>query len=107
MIFDIHAAYVVLISGVVTVLLRFIPFIAFRKKKPEFILYLGRVLPPAVMAMLVIYCLKEVNFLTGSHGLPEIIASLAVIFLYVWKRNTLISITTGTILYMYLLQYVF
>ena len=101
--FDIHAAYVVLISGAVTVLLRFIPFIAFRKKKPEFILYLGKVLPPAVMAMLVIYCLKEVNFFAGSHGLPEIISSLTVIFLHVWKRNTLLSITTGTILYMYLI----
>ena len=69
--FDIHAAYVVLISGAVTVLLRFIPFIAFRKKKPEFILYLGKVLPPAVMAMLVIYCLKEVNFLQALTDYPK------------------------------------
>ena len=59
--FDIHAGYVVIISGAVTALLRFLPFIAFSKKCPEFILYLGRVLPPAVMAMLVIYCLKEIN----------------------------------------------
>ena len=105
--FDIPAAYVVIISGLVTVLLRFIPFIAFGKKRPEFILYLGRVLPPSVMAMLVIYCLKEINFFAGSHGLPEIIASLAVILLHIWKRNTLISITTGTILYMCLVQFVF
>lgn len=105
--FDVHAGYVVLISGAVTILLRFLPFIAFGKKRPEFILYLGRVLPYSVMAMLVIYCLKGINFLSSSHGVPEIISSLVVIILHVWKRNTLLSIITGTALYMFLVQSVF
>ena len=82
-------------------MLRFLPFIAFRTKRPAFILYLGRVLPYAVMAMLVIYCLKS------SHGLPELIACLVVVILQVWKRNTLLSITAGTALYMFLIQKVF
>ncbi|MBQ7594268.1 MAG: AzlD domain-containing protein [Synergistaceae bacterium] len=105
--FDVHAGYVVLIAGAVTIFLRFFPFIAFGKKRPEFILYLGRVLPYSVMAMLVIYCLKGVNFLSSSHGIPEIISSLVVIILHVWKRNTLLSIITGTVLYMLLIQSVF
>ena len=99
--------YIVLIAGGVTALLRFLPFIAFKSKRPDFILYLGRVLPYAVMSMLVIYCLKGVNILTGSHGLPELIACLAVIILHVWKQNTLLSITFGTVLYMFLIQVVF
>ena len=105
--FDIHAGYVVLISGAITVLLRFLPFIAFSKKRPEFILYLGRVLPYAVMAMLVIYCLKGVNILAGSHGIPEAISCLAVVLLHVRRRNTLLSIAFGTGLYMFLVQSVF
>ena len=105
--FDVHAGYVVLISGAITILLRFLPFIAFGKKRPEFILYLGRVLPYSVMAMLVIYCLKGINFLSSSHGIPEIISCLAVIILHVWKRNTLLSIIAGTALYMFLVQSVF
>ena len=99
----IHEICIILTAGGVTALLRFLPFIAFRTKtkKPEFILYLGRVLPYAVMAMLVIYCLKS------SHGLPELIACLVVVILQVWKRNTLLSITAGTALYMFLIQKVF
>ena len=62
--FDVNAGYIVMISGAVTVLLRFLPFIAFGKKRPEFVLYLGRVLPPSVMAMLTVYCLKSVDVLT-------------------------------------------
>lgn len=99
--------YIILIAGGVTALLRFLPFIAFRTRRPGFILYLGRVLPYAVMAMLVIYCLKGVNIFAGSHGLPELIACLAVVVLHVWKRNTLLSITAGTALYMFLIQNVF
>ena len=105
--FDIHAGYIVLISGAVTVFLRFIPFIAFNNKRPEFILYLGRVLPYSVMAMLAVYCLKGVNIFSGSHGIPEFIACLVVIILHVWRRNTLLSIIAGTGLYMFLVQAVF
>ena len=105
--FDVHAGYIILIAGAVTVLLRFLPFIAFGKKTPDFILYLGRVLPYAVMMMLAVYCLRGVNFFDNSHGLPEMLACLAVILLQVWHRNTLLSIIAGTGLYMFLVQAVF
>ena len=105
--FDVHAGYIVLICGAITVMLRFLPFIAFGKRRPEFVEYLGRVLPPAVMAVLVVYCLRNVNILTGTHGLPEGLACLAVVVLHVWKRSTLLSITAGTALYMFLVQVIF
>ena len=105
--FDVHAGYIVMISGAVTIFLRFLPFMAFGKKKPEFVLYLGRVLPPAVMAMLVVYCLKGVNILAAPHGIPEALACVLVIILHVWKRNTLLSITAGTIAYMIMVQVIF
>ena len=105
--YDVHAGYILLIAGAVTATLRFLPFIAFGKKKPEAVMYLGRVLPPAVMSMLTVYCLRNVNILTGTHGLPEGLACLAVIILQVWKRSTLISITAGTALYMFMVQVIF
>ena len=105
--FDVHAGYIVLVSGAVTVFLRFLPFIAFGKRQPDFVMYLGRVLPPAVMAMLTVYCLKTVNFLTGSHGIPEALACAVVVVLHVWKRNTLLSIIAGTGVYMFLVQVIF
>ena len=104
---DFHAVYIILIAGFITGLLRFLPFIAFRKRTPRFILYLGSVLPYAVMAMLSVYCLKGVNLFSGSHGVPEFIACGAVIILHVWRRNTLLSIIAGTVLYMFLVQVIF
>ena len=105
--YDVHAGYILIVSGAVTILLRFLPFIAFGKSRPGFVMYLGRVLPPAVMMMLTVYCLRGVNFLTGSHGLPEIAACGVVILLHIWKRNTLLSIVAGTALYMLMIQVIF
>ena len=102
-----HEVSLVVIAGAVTMALRFLPFVAFRKKRPEFVLYLGRVLPPAVMAMLAVYCLRGMDLLSASHGLPEIIACLVVIALHVWRRNTLLSIVAGTGVYMFLVQVIF
>ena len=102
--FDVHAGYIVLISWAVTILLRFLPFIFFWRTQPPFIVYLGRVLPPAVMAMLAVYCLRGVKIFSGSHGLPEGCACLLVIVLQAWKRNTLLSIVGGTALYMFMVQ---
>ena len=65
---------------------------------------MGRVLPPAVIAMLVIYCLRYIDFLSGNRGLPELVAALAVVLLHVWKRNNLLSVFGGTALYMILVQ---
>ena len=105
--YDVHAGYIVLVCGAITVMLRFLPFVAFGRKSPESVAYLGRVLPPAVMAVLVVYCLRNVNILTGTHGLPEGLACLAVVILHVWRRSTLLSITAGTALYMFLVQVIF
>lgn len=88
---------------------RWLPFVAFSGKKelPQFVKYLGRVLPPALMGLIVVYCFKNTEILAGNHGLPELIASLVVIFTYKWKENLLISVGGGTAMYMLLLQFVF
>lgn len=92
-----------------TVLTRFLPFAVFSSKRPtpRYILYLGKVLPGAVFAMLVVYCLRNVSFLQGSHGLPELIAITVTVGLHLWKRQMLLSIAGGTICYMLLVQFVF
>lgn len=91
-----------------TILTRALPFIVFPRGKsaPKYIQYLGRVLPMAVVGMLVVYCLKDVDFLSGTHGLPEGIAILAVMGLHLWKRQMLLSIAGGTVVYMLLIQIV-
>ena len=90
-----------------TALLRFLPFLIFRKRTPPYIAYLGKVLPPALVGMLVIYCFKDVSFTTAPHGLPELIAAGSVVLLHAWKRSSLISILGGTAIYMVLVQLVF
>ena len=77
------------------------------KPIPPVIQYLGKVLPPAVIGMLIIYCFKSVSVFRYPYGLPELIASVVVIVLHVWKRNNLLSIGAGTVLYMFLVQQVF
>ena len=100
------AALVAVMAGV-TVLLRFLPFLLFRKKTPAYIIYLGKVLPTAIIGMLVIYCLKDVSLQAAPHGLPEGIAAACVVGLQAWKRNSLLSILGGTVIYMILIQLVF
>lgn len=92
-----------------TVLTRFLPFLLFPagKETPKYIRYLGRVLPSAVFGLLVIYCLKNINIVTGSHGIPELLSSGAVVALHLWKRQMLLSIAGGTVMYMILVQMVF
>lgn len=99
----------ILVMALVTAALRFLPFMIFTKgrKVPEVVAYLGRVLPYAVMAMLVVYCLKGISFVQMPFGLPEIISVVLVVVLHVWKRNTLLSIVGGTVCYMLLVQLVF
>ena len=100
-------AILVIVMSAVTILLRALPFIIFRKQPPAYITYLGRVLPPAIIGMLVIYCLKDVTFLASPFGLPELIAALCVIVAQIWKRNSLVSILAGTVIYMFLVQTIF
>lgn len=97
------------IIALVTMLIRFFPFLVFSKSDnpPGWVNYLGKVLPYSIMAMLVVFCLKAVDFTTGSHGIPEAISSVVVIGLHLWKKNTLLSIIAGTVLYMILVQFVF
>lgn len=92
-----------------TVLTRFLPFAVFSSKRPtpRYILYLGKVLPGAVFAILVVYCLRNVSFLQGGHGLPEMIAIGVTVGLHLWKRQILLSIAGGTICYMLLVHFVF
>ena len=106
---DLHTWLTVAVIALVTILVRFLPFLIFRgnRKTPEIIEKLGRILPYAIMGMLVVYCLKGMSFTDISGFLPQIIACLVVGVLYVWKRNTLISIVCGTVCYMVLLQFVF
>lgn len=97
------------IIALITAALRFLPFIIFKndKKTPAIITKLGRILPFAVMGMLVVYCLKDVSFTSPSDFIPALISCLLVAGLYIWKRNTLISIVCGTVCYMLLVQLVF
>ena len=102
-----HDVWLIVVCTLVTMLTRFLPFLIFRKKTPETVSYLGKVLPCAIMGMLVVYCLKDISFLRSPFGLPEIIACVVVAALHVWKRNSLLSIGGGTVCYMLLVQLVF
>lgn len=101
--------WLIVVMALVTALLRFLPFLIWngKRKTPEVVLYLGKVLPYAIMAMLVVYCLKGVSVVTAPYGLPELIAVAVVAALHAWKRNTLLSIIVGTGVYMFLVQVVF
>lgn len=92
--------------AIVTMLLRFIPFILFDRGEqlPKWVAYLGKVLPPAVMSMLLIYCIRNINLTEGKHGLPELICIGIAAALHSWKGNTLISIGVSTLLYMIIVQ---
>ena len=92
-----------------TVATRFLPFILFPAKKPtpKYVRFLGSALPSAALGLLVIYAYKDVQLLGGSHGVPELIATLVIVALHLWKRQMLVSIAGGTIVYMLLVQMVF
>ena len=100
---------IILAVSLGTQITRWLPFLLFpeNKQPPKVVLYLGKVLPPAMMGLLVVYCFKNVSWLSGSHGAPELLATAAVVGLHLWKKNVLLSIAGGTALYMVLLQVVF
>ena len=104
-----HAAGIIAVSALVTIGLRFLPFVIFgeNRKTPPLIAYLGRVLPYAIMGMLVVYCLKDMNLTAAPFGIPEIISCAVVALLHIWKRSTLLSIGAGTLCYMLLVQFIF
>ncbi len=104
-----HTILLIAVMALVTALLRFLPFLVLggKRKTPEYITYLGRVLPCAIIGMLVVYCLRGITPLAWPHGLPELLAVAAVALLHLWRRNTLLSIAGGTVCYMILVQVVF
>lgn len=106
---DTHAAALIAVIALVTIALRFLPFFIFggKHQTPPYISYLGRVLPYAIMGMLVVYCLRSISFTAMPFGLPELISCALVVGLHVWKKNTLLSIIAGTACYMVLVQVVF
>ena len=106
---DLHSVLIVAVCALVTIALRFLPFVIFRgdRPTPPYIVYLGKVLPYAIMGMLVVFCLKNVSLTAAPHGLPELVACALTALLHVWKRNTLISIIGGTAAYMIMVQMIF
>ena len=97
------------ICALATMATRFLPFLIFRQGRPtpSLVTYLGKALPAAIFAMLVVYSLRNVNLLTGAHGLPEALAILVTVGLHLWRRSMLLSIAGGTLCYMFLVQLVF
>ncbi len=98
------SALLIAVMSIVTILTRFLPFIIFRKHTPDYVSYLGRVLPPAIIGMPVVYCLKDIKPAVHSFSLRELIAAFCVMGIHVWKRNSLFSILAGTVAYMVLVQ---
>jgi branched-subunit amino acid transport protein AzlD len=100
----------VFVSGIVTFLIRAFPFIIMSKKNEnmeKYMVYLSKVLPPAIVGVLIIYTLKETKFLIPSDVAPKLIALIVVVLLHLWRKNSLISIFGGTVLYMFLVQKIF
>lgn len=104
-----HDLLLIIVIALATLLTRALPFIIFNDSanRENLIDYLGQVLPYSIMAMLVIYCLKDIDFNASSHSLPEIIAVTITVCIHLWKNNTLLSIITGTISYMICIQIIF
>lgn len=104
-----QAVAAIAVMAAITFLTRALPFLLFgrRGNPPRAVFYLGRYLPPAVIAMLIVYCFRQVSFQAPANWAPALIAGLAVALLHLWKRNNMLSILGGTILYMVLVQAVF
>ena len=98
------AAILIAAMALTTMALRFLPFLVFGKKTPEYISYLGRVLPQAIIALLVVYCLRDVSVTSRPYGIPELISAGFVVGMQVWKRNAVLSILLGTAVYMVLIR---
>ena len=104
-----HAMLIMIVMGLMTLATRILPVLIFGRseKVPDFILYLGKVVPFTAMGLLIVYCLKDVSVFTGSHAIPEILALAVVGVSYLWKKNSILSVVAGTLVYMFLVQKVF
>jgi len=92
-----------------TMMTRFLPFLIFPsgRSTPSYVRYLGKVLPSAAIGLLVVYSFKDVTFVSGNHGVPELISVAIVAILHLWKKNMFLSIASGTLVYMVLIQFLF
>ena len=104
-----QALVIVLMVALGTLITRALPFVLFggRHRSHPYIAWLGSVLPPAAIGLLVVYCLKNVSLTVSPHGMPEALAILCIGVLHWWKSNALLSIGAGTVIYMLLVQVVF
>lgn len=104
-----YTVTVMVVIALITLATRAFPFIVFGSKREvsERVLYIGRVLPPAVIAVLVVYCLRNITPLTAPHGLPELISVGLIIAFHLWKKNTILSVLSGTVCYMILIRTLF
>ena len=104
-----HAIVVLIVMGAVTLATRILPVLIFGRgeKVPDYIMYLGRVVPYTAMGLLIVYCLKDISISDAPHGIPELIALAIVSGSYLWKRNTILSVVVGTAAYMLMIQMLF
>lgn len=103
-----HTLLLIAVIAILSFILRAAPFILFRSgHTPAIVTYLGRVMPPAVIGMLVVYCFSSIDFTDWRAFSPALIAALIVVLLHIWKRNSLVSIGAGTVAYMLMIQLVF
>ena len=102
-----YSYILIAVMAIVTIIIRFLPFIVFRRKVPELIVYLGKTLPYCAMAMLVVYCLRNIELNSLSGFLPELLSVIMVVLTYKWKHSSSLSIVVSTIFYMLLIQFVF
>lgn len=106
---DSQAIAMIAIMSLLTFFVRGLPFLLFsgKSKTPAYIMYLGKVLPYAIIGMLVVYCFKNISLLQAPFGLPELIAGIAIVLVHCRKKNTLLSVGGGTLFYMFLVQIIF
>ncbi|MDD2524608.1 MAG: AzlD domain-containing protein [Bacilli bacterium] len=99
----------IVVAFLATLLSRYLPFIVFNgsKKIPNYVNYLGKILPYCMTGFLVVYCLKDVSFKSYPFGIAELVAVCVVVLLHLWKKKTIISVVGGTMIYMVLIQFVF
>lgn len=105
-----YSVSIITAVAVTSYFLRAFPFLVLNKKNKaveKYMMYLEKVLPPAVIGILIIFCLKDTSIVNSPYGIPEMLAVAVVVLLHVWKRNSLISILGGTVFYMYLVQKIF
>jgi len=98
--------FTIIIMALGVVVTRALPFFVFPKKEktPQFIVFLGRYLASAVFGMLVVYCLKDIQFQKGDHGIPQILGIICCVLLHLWRKNMLLTIAGGTAFYMLLIH---